>query len=420
VLLSGSAVALAPVPAAASSSVLFGIQDDAWLLYGRGSIDDRLALLDRLGVDIVRFTIRWDQVAPRRPTNPRDHRSAGYDWRTVDPALLGLRRGGIEAVVTLLGAPGWANGGRPFSSAPTGARSFGDFAHAVATRYPWVRRWTIWNEPNQARWLQPTSAKVYVDRLLNPAYAELHAVVRGALVAGGVSAPRAGSGGGFSPVAWLRALHRAGARLDAYAHHPYPVRPQSETPWQGGCPHCATITMAELGRLLREVRRTFGALPIWLTEYAYQTNPPDSALGVSPGAQARHVASAARRVYTAPQVEMLIHFLVRDETRAEGWQSGLFTVRGFVKPAYWAFRMPVTQARRRGSRVEVWGQIRPRSGRQPYRLELYESGRWLRLGGLRWTDARGVFELTFRARPGAILYVWSPRDRRYAPALSLR
>jgi hypothetical protein len=418
-LLASSAVAIAPAPAGASPRVLFGVQDDAWLLYGRGTVDERLALLDRLGVDIVRFTVRWDQVAPRRPADARDHSSRGYDWRTVDPALLGLRKAGIDALVTLLGAPAWANGGQPFSRAPNSARTFGDFVHAVATRYPWVRRWTIWNEPNQARWLQPTSPTVYVERLLEPAYAELHAVIPGVQVAGGVSAPRAGAGGGLSPVDWIRGLGRASARLDAYAHHPYPLRPQSETPLQGGCPHCATITMAELGRLLGEVRRSFGAKPIWLTEYGYQTDPPDTALGVSPGAQARYLASAARRVYYTPQVDMLIQFLVRDETVAAGWQSGLFTARGFVKPAYWAFRLPVTQARRRGSRVDVWGQIRPRSGRQPYRVDLYEAGRWVR-GQMRWTDPRGVFELRLRAAPGAILYVWSARDRRYGPALSVR
>jgi hypothetical protein len=322
--------------------------------------------------------------------------------------------------VTLLGAPRWANGGRSFNSAPLGRHSFADFAHATARRYPWVQKWTIWNEPNQARWLRPTSAAVYVDRLLNPAYAELHAAIPGARVAGGVTAPRAGAGGGRSPVDWIRAMGAAGARLDAYAHHPYPLRPMDETPWSGGCPHCSTITMADLERLIREVRRTFGPTRIWLTEYGYQTNPPDRVLGVSPAAQASYVADSARRAFLAPYVEMLIQFLVLDETRAGGWQSGLFTDRGIVKAAYWAFRIPVTQVYRRASEVDLWGQIRPGSGRQPYRMQLRERGRSRWVGGLRWTDERGFLAVTIRAGAGSLLRVRPLRANRPSLAVSLR
>jgi Glycosyl hydrolase catalytic core len=416
----GAIVALwTPGPARASPQIDYGVQDDAWLLYGGGTVDSRVKLLQRLGVDVVRFTIRWDHVGRRRAANARNHRSSAYDWQTVDPVLRGLRRHGIDAVVTLLGTPRWANGGRAFNWAPTSSRSFADFAYATAKRYPWVRKWTIWNEPNQARWLRPTSAAIYVARLLNPAYAQLHAATRGVRVAGGVTAPRASSGG-YSPVAWIRGMGAAGARLDAYAHHPYPLKPRTETPWDGGCVHCSTITMADLERLLQEVRRSFGAKPIWLTEYGYQTNPPDRVLGVSPGTQARHVASASHRAYLAPYVDMLIHFLVRDDTLPSGWQSGLFTSGGIVKPAYWAYRMPVTQVRRRGGRVDVWGQIRPRSGRQQFRVRLFEHGSWRSLGGARWTNERGFFGLTVRARPGALLQVRAAGEHRPSVALSLQ
>ena len=34
--------------------------------------------------------------------------------------------------------------------------------------------WLIWNEPNQRRWLRPTSPSTYVRKLLNPAYAAIH------------------------------------------------------------------------------------------------------------------------------------------------------------------------------------------------------------------------------------------------------
>ena len=48
-------------------------------------------------------------------------------------------------------------------------------------------------------------------------------------------------------------MGRANAKLDAYAHHPYPVQPQTETPWSGGCKHCQTISMASLEPLTAAV-----------------------------------------------------------------------------------------------------------------------------------------------------------------------
>ena len=124
-------------------------------------------------------------------------------------------------------------------------------------RYPWVNHWLIWNEPNQRRWLRPTSPRTYVATLLNPAFTAIHRVHPSAKVGGGVTAPR-GSTGGVSPVDWIRGMDAAGARLDAYAHNPYPLN-RFETPWTGACEHCETITMASLERLLREVSRAFGA-----------------------------------------------------------------------------------------------------------------------------------------------------------------
>ncbi len=58
--------------------------------------------------------------------------------------------------------------------APLRGADFARFAGAAAERYPFVHRWTIWNEPNQRRWLSTASPTQYVTRLLNPAYAAIH------------------------------------------------------------------------------------------------------------------------------------------------------------------------------------------------------------------------------------------------------
>src|SRR4029453_1450910 len=103
-----------------------------------------------------------------------------------------------------------------------------------------------------------------------------------------------GGPGGVAPVDFIRARDRAGARLDAYAHHPYPDYP-GDTPFQGGCGHCKTISMSTLERLLRQGGKAFPHASIGLTEYAYQSTPDP--FGVSPHTQAQFVSDAARRVY---------------------------------------------------------------------------------------------------------------------------
>jgi len=394
------------VRAEASPYVQYGIQDDAWLLGGPGTFEERLEQVDRLGVDLVRINIRWDAVAARRPAKATNHLDPAYRWDAPDTLLNGLRRHGIAAVVTLVGAPRWSNGGRASNWAPRSPNSLANFAYAASMRYRWVRRWLIWNEPNKYWQLRPTNARTYTRVLLNPAYVALKRANRSNLVGGGVTSPRGGPGS-VSPVDWIRGMRSARARLDAYAHHPYPLS-RRETPTSGGCARCENITMANLERLLSNVQRAWGTRKrIWLTEYGYQTNPPDRLLGVSEALQARYLGEAALRVYRAPRVDMLIRFLVRDEDHVARWQSGLYTFGDEAKLAASAFPLPLAQVSRRGAVAALWGQVRPGRGRQTYRLRYSRGGGWRWLGGTRTTSTRGYLTLAVRLPRGASVQVWS-------------
>jgi hypothetical protein len=410
-----AAALLAPAPATASPAIRYGIKDDAWLMYGPGTLAQRLRALKKTGVQVVRFGLRWDRIATWRPKKPRDPDDPAYAWDGYDRVLRGLRAQHIEAIVGIWGTPLWANRGRGPEYAPTSGRRFAEFAEAAARRYPWVRRWLIWNEPNQLRWLRPTSAATYVRKLLDPAYAAIHRVDRHALVGGGVSAPRGGRGG-VSPVAWISGLKKAHAKLDAYAHNPYPLAPRRETPLEGGCTRCATLTMATLPRLLRLVRRSFGPVRVWLTEYGYQTRPPERFLGVSPAQQSRYLGQAAMRAYLAPRVDVLIHFLYRDEPDGGGFQSGLRWASNRPKPALRAFELPLAERARRGSHVALWGQVRL-PGVRGYRLQVHSRGHWRNLTRTRRASKRGYFTWQGRLARGRLVRVVA--DRVASPPLRL-
>jgi hypothetical protein len=413
VLASAVALAAAAAPAPASRYARYGVQDDAWLLYGPGTLDGRLATLDDLGVQIVRLTVRWDQVAPTKPANQRDPFDAAYRWGPFEDALQGLRAHRIAALVTIWGAPPWANGGHPPNWLPR--YGLGNFAYAASKRWPWVRLWTIWNEPNTLRASHPVSPKLYTRRLLNPAYVLLHRASPANRVAGGVTSPR-GTPSGMSPLRFMTLMRRDHARLDAYAHNPYPSS-GLETPFHAPCARCGALTMARLPEIRRDVTRLFGPKPIWLTEYGYQTNPPDRLYGVSWPLQARYVGEAALRVWQQPRVAILVHYLVRDDPRLGGWQSGFFTSTGSAKPSYRAFGLPLAQVSRRGRRTVLRGQVRPGSGRRFYVLQRWNGHRWVHVGSGRRTDARGTFRRVIRARSGERLRIRAPAAAYSSPPL---
>jgi len=394
--------------AAASPFVKFGIQDDAYLAPGP-SLEPNLQTVDQLGVGLVRYIVNWRRIAPRKPRHPANPGDPAYDWTDADATLGALYARGATVLATLVRTPAWANGGRGQNAPPTSKYALSAFAVAVAKRYPWLHLWEIWNEPNLQSFLKPNSPRLYVQRLLNPAYVELHLLDPANRVAGGATSPRSTSTG-LSPVAFMRGMSAAHAQLDAYSHHPYPVT-RGETPFgfaRGVCRFCTgVLTMANLEKLIREVKRDFGPARIWLTEYGYETNPPDPS-GVSWALQSRYLAEAARRAFAAPNVDLLVQFMIQDELRLKGWQSGLISRTGLPKPAFNSFMLPIVVVGRTGTRTRIWGQVRPGFGRRTYQLQRLTTAGWTPIGGPARTDVRGTYTRVVSARAGTRFRVLSP------------
>jgi hypothetical protein len=253
----------------------------------------------------------------------------------------------------------------------------------------------------------PVSPRLYVQRVLNPGYAYLHKASSANKVAGGVTSPRK-TASGMSPLTFMQGMHAAHAKLDAYAQNPYPGSSR-ETPYVDPCSWCSTFTLAHLTTIRADVTKYFGSSKqLWLTEYGYQTNPPDRLLGVSPALQAAYIDEAELRVYRAAGVTMLINFMVRDDTSGEGWQSGFFTAAGKAKPSYRAFGLPLAQVSRSGTRTVLWGEVRPGSGHRLYTLERWTGRTWAKVGGAMRTNAVGAFERTIAARAGQQFRIVSP------------
>jgi hypothetical protein len=198
-------------------------------------------------------------------------------------------------------------------------------------------------------------------------------------------------------------MGRSGARLDAYAHHPYALSPK-ETPWSGGCDHCETITMSTLDRLVTETTKAFKRpVRLWLTELGYQSNPPDRVLGVAPAVQASFIAGAAYKAWATPRIDLLIHYLYRDEPTTDRWQSGLLSTSGKSKLALGGFEAPLAQVSRKGSTTAVWGTVRAGTGARVYRLQRFTTSGWRPVGGVQRTRTDGTLQRKVMATVGTKL-----------------
>ena len=158
----------------------------------------------------------------------------------------------------------------------------------------------------------------------------------GATAPGGNNAPSS-SRPSISPIAFLRSMKAYGARgFDAYAHHPYHANP-SESP--STLPRGEnTITLANINVLIKELTRLYGRKRVWITEYGYQTKPPDRIFGVSWAKQAAYLKQAFAIARANPRIDMMLWFLLRDDSSTRGWQSGLITAAGRKKPAFIQFQ----------------------------------------------------------------------------------
>jgi hypothetical protein len=339
-------------------------------------------LMKTLRTQVLRVNLYWGSawgrsgtglaVARRRPADATNPDDKAYDWSLYDKAVRNAAKHRIKVMLAIFGTPGWANRGNGPNVPPASIADLRDFAYAAATRYsgtfvpanaepdseplPAVRLWLAWNEPNNPVFLRHQYRKVggrYVmqsavdyARICNAIYSGVKSTLFGGQKVGcGATAPRGNNAprsrrASISPLAFLRAAKKAGMkRFDAYAHHPYygsavetpTSRPKSKT----------AVGLGNIGDLIKELTRLYGSKRVWITEYGYQTKPPDRSFGVSYAKQAAYLRQAYTIARKNPRIDMMLWFLLRDQIDLSGWQSGLVTLGGKKKPAFTTFqRLP--------------------------------------------------------------------------------
>jgi hypothetical protein len=392
----------------------------------------------------------------------------------------------------LWAVPGGAPGGLAPVWRPS-ASAFGAFVRAVGLRYsggyvppgqssplPRVGYWSVWNEPNVgSSSLSPQTVngvevgpRLYRG-LLDAAYSALQAtghgrdtILIGELASTGHANP--GSVLGMQPLRFVRALYCVDGRYrrlrgaaaaargcpasaagsarfrsqnpalfqaTGWAHHPYHLNAAPNVPSPRSDPDW--VTLADLSKLesaLDRVQRVYGShkrFPIYLTEYGFDTNPPQRGNAVSPATQAAYLNQAEYIAWRDPRVQTMSQYLLKDEPLGFGavtttYASGLEFRNGTPKPSFAAYRMPIwmpSQRLRHGRSLEVWGCVRPakrypRGAAGPVLIQL--GGRTIR--SVRVTNPEGYFDVHVNfPHSGIVRLAWTyPRGARiYSRAVSV-
>jgi Cellulase (glycosyl hydrolase family 5) len=439
-LLAGS-----PLPARTLQTT---IQDDTVLLHGTdASVKSAMGQIASLGFNYVRITAGWSAVSPNstsatipkapfNPTNPATYPSVGF--RELDRAVKDAHADGLKVMLDIaFWAPRWAvplgapDGENRYEPNPT---LFGDFAKAVAQRYngafsdpsnpavplPSVQLYTIWNEPNESEFLEPQwvhtstgwvseSAQIYRG-MYNDAYSQIKSVspadkvLIGATSADGSATPGQGD---VPPITFLQNLACVNANLqplnipqcdgyqplkaDGYADHPYSMNttPGTSASNPDDVPLANTSRLESLLRQLHLDGRITTNLPLYDTEYGYNTDPPDPFASFSPQQQAQFIGWSTYLAWRDPNTVMFSQFLLRDSTPGPGargtraywspYQTGLYYTNGQPKPAAQAFKITLWAQRLLGPGsplVTIFGKVPAGSGPQVVQLESLSGSTW--------------------------------------------
>jgi hypothetical protein len=315
------------------------------------------------------------------------------------------------------------------------ATDWGQFVEAVGKRYsgkyvlsgfstplPRVNYWSIWNEPNQPGWLfpqwsGPSKARVmqavklyrsYLDQAYKMLVKTGHksdTITIGELAPEGTEGTATKDpipaleffrglycvGTGYKPLsghaASVISCPTKGPRSAFVKAHPglFTATGFADHPYSFFAPPSKSLSdpndipISDLGRLEHALDTTFATygvhtkLPLYLTEYGYETNPPNPYCGVALATQAAYIDQAQYMAWQNPRVRTLAQFELYDsppETQYpvgsvsywSSFQTGLLFVNGAPKPSFAAYRLPLWIPQPKfaaGKSVYVWGMLRP-------------------------------------------------------------
>jgi hypothetical protein len=472
ILIATTAAAVLAATAPARAALLeTDIEDERLLLSGSIEGPFAAAQWNQLGIKSVRVQAHWWEIAPdgRSTHKPRgfdasDPNAPGYNWGPVDHSVAVVVAAGMKPMLTITGpGPVWASSSPRrhniyYKPKPS---EFARFATAAAKRYgAMVDRYLIYNEPNQKGWLQPQWSchkRRHHKRHCSPVSPNLYRdLVRAAVPAVHRADPRSEAVIGelapvgnraisnntpMAPLPFLRQMgcvnsryhhirsgsckHFRAATGDSFGYHPHPKKlapdkaNRDRDDAQFGDFKRLFHALDKLSRG-RRIKPTKGhTFKIRLTEFGYETNPPDRSNGISRSLQNRYLQQATYIAWKTRRIESVNFYGWEDEptrnlgrgaNRYGNYQTGLKTVTGKDKPALSTFAAPfVIDFPKHRKTGLFWGQVRPDSTRKvTIQIRKRHSRTWRNLVSVR-TRSDGTWSRRTRvSSTSSYRYSWTP------------
>lgn len=307
-----------------------------------------------LGFGIFNMQARWDAIAPTQPADPTDPNDPAYVWpQYITDAVAEAGANGMQVQLLLMGTPSWANGGQSWQWVPNDPNSMRDFAIAISKRYPSVKLWMIWGEPNRPNNIAPfttakptgklNSAQQVAPRnyaqLLDAAYGGIKSVDPTDLVIGGNTFTASGKKrGAIRTYQWAKYMKLPGGgrpRMDMWGHNPWgfskPNLKDKPSPY-------GAVEFSDLGRLLKVLDKYFKGqkLKLYLAEWGIPTGFKDLDLGYKLKlGEAKSWLKAAFKIVRGKRYYSLgwVHLVDKERN-----STGLLDADGIRKPLYEAFK----------------------------------------------------------------------------------
>jgi hypothetical protein len=369
-LLLGAAVARP----ASNAGFVVGFSDDMPRAIGEDAVDPARDL----GAGAFRFTLQWEPG----------------QTRVVDSDVADLQEAVQDTAEMKVVLAVYNNSGSKAPKTETARGQYCAYVRDALTRLPSIRDVVIWNEPNKSLFWSPqlavgdlSAAPVAYEALLAHCHDVLHEAIPNVNVIGLALSPTGNDdAGSHSPGAFIRAVgeaYRASGRaqplLDTVGHHVYGFT-ESERPWRK---HIGSkvLSLGDWNKLMYNLWLAFdgtaqsipgaGRVGIWYMEGGSQTAidagkegayrgtetvavipdysggepdaPPPAETSAAPD-QYTQVRDGIRLAACQPYVGSYFNFLLFDEPRLQGWQSGAFWADLTPKDSLEAFEDAIGEA----------------------------------------------------------------------------